>query len=57
MTLIPEPTDEDREDARNAEAALAEPGKPVPAEELWAELGLADPAAGDGTVTGEGLLP
>ncbi|MPZ86332.1 MAG: type II toxin-antitoxin system Phd/YefM family antitoxin [Actinophytocola sp.] len=31
---------EDADDIRAAEAALAEPGEPVPAEELWAELGL-----------------
>lgn len=32
--------DEDADDVRAARAALAEPGAPIPAETLWAELGL-----------------
>lgn len=31
---------EDADDIQAAEVALAEPGAPVPAEKLWAELGL-----------------
>lgn len=40
MIVFRNPEGEDVEDARDAEAALAESGEPVLAEELWAELGL-----------------
>jgi antitoxin (DNA-binding transcriptional repressor) of toxin-antitoxin stability system len=33
---------EDAADMAAAEAALAEPGDDIPAEEVWAELGIAD---------------
>lgn len=36
------PGRDDTEDLADVEGALAEAGKSVPAEEVWAELGLAD---------------
>jgi hypothetical protein len=46
--------DGDLEDVRDAEDAVAEPGESVPAEQLWADLGLSD--AG-GETTGEDGVP
>lgn len=34
--------DEDRQDVADAEAALTEPGDPIPAVRVWADLGLED---------------
>lgn len=39
--------DEDREDAQDAEDALAESGEPIPAADLWTELGVDDAAASE----------
>jgi hypothetical protein len=41
MIMFHDP-DEDAQDVRDAEDALAEAGESVPAKELWAELDLTD---------------